>query len=265
MRIPRHRRRRPRRRAVRTEGTVAEERRDPPPPHPAMRASPASGRRPLQHLWYAHSTADPPFPLNLLHRRRRPFLPSRGRAMVAGSGSKKMARTTRRRPNPTALLMDDLLVKILAHVPYRSLCRFRLVCTRWRALIDHPDHRARLPQTLVGVEAPPFMHASFSFLPDRERERLQLVDCCNGLLLCRSYSFADDKEFDYLVLNPATEKWWSNKVQTVRFGFNPSNFDDEDDDENDDGDNYVLGVKIFSSATGLWIHKQMGWQGRTQY
>nr|CAB3465971.1 unnamed protein product [Digitaria exilis] len=59
----------------------------------------------------------------------------------------------------------------------------------------------------VSGTKPPFMHASFSFLPDRERERLQLVDCCNGLLLCRSYSFADDKEFDYLVLNPATEKW----------------------------------------------------------
>ncbi|KAF8646324.1 hypothetical protein HU200_065900 [Digitaria exilis] len=179
--------------------------------------------------------------------------------MVAGSGSKKMAWTTRRRPNPTALLTDDLLVEILAHMPYRSLCRFRLVCTRWRALIDHPDHRARLPQTLVGVEA------VWLWLRQRVRDRATIHA---RLLLAptRPYSFANDKEFDYLVLNPATEKWvmvpvtrrWSNKVQT-------SNFDDEDDDENDDGDNYALAVKIYSSTTGLWIHKQRGWQGRTLY
>jgi hypothetical protein len=57
------------------------------------------------------------------------------------------------------------------------------------------------------------------------------VDCCNGLVLCRSYRFAaDDREFHYLVLNPTTEMWvavpvtrrWSNKVQTARLGFDPA-------------------------------------------
>ncbi|KAF8646323.1 hypothetical protein HU200_065899 [Digitaria exilis] len=221
--------------------------------------------------------------------------------MAGGSGAKKRAR---RRPNPAALLTDDLLVEILTRVPYRSLCRFRCVSTRWRALIAHPDHRARLPQTLTGflygtgcarygfanvsaagldygfanvsgTEAP-FIDAAFSFLPDREREHIMLVDCCNGLLLCRSYRFAEVGEFDYLVLNPATEKWvavpgtrrWWNKVQTVRLGFDPavsphfyvfefqSSFDDDGDD---DDDTHVLGVKIYSSATGVWIHKQNKW------
>jgi hypothetical protein len=34
-------------------------------------------------------------------------------------------------------------------VPYRSLCRSRCVSKRWRALISHPDNRARLAQTLA--------------------------------------------------------------------------------------------------------------------
>nr|CAB3465970.1 unnamed protein product [Digitaria exilis] len=184
--------------------------------------------------------------------------------MAGGSGTKKRAR---RRPNPAALLTDNLLVEILARVPYS---------TRWRALIANPDHRARLPQTLTGFLygtgcarngfanvsgiAPPFIDASFSFLPDREREHLM--------------------GFDYLVLNPATEKWvavpvrrrWTNRVQTVRLGFDPavsphfyvfefqSNFDDNDDEYGDgEGDGCVLGVKIYSSGTGAWIHKQSGW------
>jgi hypothetical protein len=78
--------------------------------------------------------------------------------------------------------------------------------------------------------APPLIHPSFSFLPDREREGLMLVDSCNGLILYRCYRFPDEDEFEYLVLNPATEKWvtvpvtrrGSNKVQTVHLGFDPA-------------------------------------------
>nr|CAB3465968.1 unnamed protein product [Digitaria exilis] len=64
--------------------------------------------------------------------------------MVGGSGSNKR-RTRRGRPNPTALLTDDLLVEIFARAPYRSLCHFRCVCKHWSALIAHPDHRAHRP------------------------------------------------------------------------------------------------------------------------
>ncbi|CAN6342985.1 unnamed protein product [Urochloa humidicola] len=160
------------------------------------------------------------------------------------------------RPDPTALLTDDLLVEILSRVTYRDICRFHCVSKRWSALISDTDNRTRLPQTLTGIfypmpsadddgspaltpddvgspswtshgygfvnvsgTCPPFINPS-SFLPDREGERLELVDCCNGLILCRSYKFAEHSEFDYLVINPATEKWaavpitrrWSNKV-----------------------------------------------------
>ncbi|CAL4899154.1 unnamed protein product [Urochloa decumbens] len=232
--------------------------------------------------------------------------------MAGGSGSKKRkARRTRTPgPDPTALLTDDLLVEILARVPYRSLRRCLCVCQRWRALISHPDNTARLPQTLAGVfyplpfdptgggslastpprygfvsmsgTSPQFIDPSFSFLPDRERERLIPEDMCNGLLLCRSYKFTGRNEFNYLVLNPALEQWvtvpvtrrWSNKVQTVRLGFDPVvsphfyvfefqlDEDDDVDDDDDDHDGHALGVKIYSSAIGVWIDKQSGWSMR---
>ncbi|CAN6338396.1 unnamed protein product [Urochloa humidicola] len=219
--------------------------------------------------------------------------------MAGGSRSKQRRR--RRKPNPAAQLTDDLLLEILARVPYRSLCRFRCVSTRWRALISDPDNRGKLPQTLAGFcySGPPAAAAggsqesaptrycftnvagascalTFSFLPDHEREGLVLMDGCNGLLLFQCYRFPDEDEFDYLVLNPVTEKWvavpitrrWSSKLQTVRLGFEPAvskhfhvfEFQvDLDDDDYDAGDGHVLGVKIYSSTTGSWSHKQSGW------
>ncbi|CAN6361029.1 unnamed protein product [Urochloa humidicola] len=216
--------------------------------------------------------------------------------MAGGSSATKMVRTE---PNPAAQLTDDLLLEILARVPYRSLCRFRCVSTRWSALISDPKNHGRLPQTLAGFfypvprdspaltshgydfcnvpgTGPSFTDLSFWFLPDREREGLVLEDCCNGLLLFRCYRFPDEDEFDYIVLNPATEKWvtvpvtrrWSSKLQMVRLGFNPAvaprfyvfEFQwDEDVNEYDAGDGRVLAVKIYSSATGAWSHKQSGW------
>ncbi|KAK3139845.1 hypothetical protein QOZ80_5AG0391450 [Eleusine coracana subsp. coracana] len=201
-------------------------------------------------------------------------------------------------------LTDDLLLEFFARVPYRSLRRFACVSRRWRDLITDPGNYRKLPQTLAGFfysdlgrtlpyvpsTGPLSLDPSLSFLPDPEREGLRLVDGCNGLLLCRCYRFADSKEFDYLVINLATEKWvavpisrrWSNKVQMARLGFEPAvsshfhvfefQFDwaepensDTEDDENsnsedeEDGDGHVLGVKIYSSETGLWSNEQSNW------
>ncbi|CAL5093467.1 unnamed protein product [Urochloa decumbens] len=127
--------------------------------------------------------------------------------MAGGPSSKKSSkkrRARRRRTwnrNPAAELPDDLLLEILARVPYSSLCRFRCVSKRWSALISDPKNRERLPQTLAGFfyrmpsggstphsygflnvsgTGAPFIEPSFSFLPDSEREGLELVDCCNG-------------------------------------------------------------------------------------
>ncbi|CAL5093468.1 unnamed protein product [Urochloa decumbens] len=210
--------------------------------------------------------------------------------MAGGSRSKKRRRSRKR--NPAEQLTDDLLVEILARVPYRSLCRFRCVSTRWRALISHPDNRARLPQSLAGffhieprpsgsparysftgvAEAggPPLIHPSLSFLPDHERE---LLGSCNGLLLCRCYRFPDKDEFDYLVVNPVTEESVAVPVSRPRpplvqmalLGFDPTFsshfhvFEFQMEAYDHDGFRYVPVVKIYSSATGVWSRKQTDW------
>uniref|UniRef100_A0A453SSG6 F-box domain-containing protein n=1 Tax=Aegilops tauschii subsp. strangulata TaxID=200361 RepID=A0A453SSG6_AEGTS len=112
------------------------------------------------------------------------------------------ARYTKQSGTATDRLTDDLLVEILSRVPAKSLFRFRCVSSHWLALIDHPYHRKRLPQTPAGffydnkytVEwflQPPLHFTSFpgkrcppidtscSFLPNHER--IHLLDCCNGL------------------------------------------------------------------------------------
>ncbi|XP_037410158.1 uncharacterized protein LOC119272914 [Triticum dicoccoides] len=123
----------------------------------------------------------------------------------------------------------------------------KCVSTRWRDLIAHPDHRKKLPRsTLAGffyktydmASRPHDLHgyrsvsgnwcpidASLSFLP--KCEEIDLLDCCNGLLLCRR-SKPYPEEPDYVVCNPATEKWvtfpaneWSSESY-ARLGFDPA-------------------------------------------
>ncbi|TVU50143.1 hypothetical protein EJB05_01500, partial [Eragrostis curvula] len=213
------------------------------------------------------------------------------------NGGRKRRRR-RKRPNPMDQLTDDLLVEILSRVPYRSVRRFTCVSKRWRDLIAHPDHRRKLPQTLAGFfyhfydsspscfvnvsgTGPPLVDASLAFLPDRERKGLNLSDSCNGLLLCHRFRIATDlDEFDYLVINPATGNWVTVPVprrrsDTVRarLGFDPAisshfhvfefqldwDWDSDGEDGHIDGDGHVLGVKIYSSETGLWSYKQSDW------
>ncbi|KAF0925925.1 hypothetical protein E2562_018727 [Oryza meyeriana var. granulata] len=194
--------------------------------------------------------------------------------------------------SPAEKLVDDLLVEILSRVPYKSLCRSKCVCGRWRRVISHPDHRQRLPRyhlhdTLAGFfhfesftnvtgEGRPLIDPSFPFLP--KCDHLELVDSCNGLLLCRCWR---QRRFGYLVVNPATEHWvalpdsgWSDKRQTARLGFDPvvssSHFhvfefvedgagDIDGNVDHEDYDGHAKGVEIYSSKTGVWSHNDNGW------
>ncbi|RLN30842.1 hypothetical protein C2845_PM05G16970 [Panicum miliaceum] len=185
--------------------------------------------------------------------------------MASGSSSKKRTRRRPdREPSPAAQLTDDLLVEILACVPHRSLCRFRCVSARWRALISHPDHRARLPQTLAGFfrfeptpggsahPAPPrhcftdapgigtgpaLIDASFSFLPAGGRlRRPPPLPLPQVLLVCLGF-----------------EPAFSSHFHVFEFQL------EEVEDDDDAGDGCVLVVKIYSSATGVWSYKQSGW------
>ncbi|KAE8781349.1 hypothetical protein D1007_45388 [Hordeum vulgare] len=192
------------------------------------------------------------------------------------------------RLNPADKLTEDLLVEILSRVPYKSLCRFKCVSKRWRGIISHPDHRKALPQyhlhdlagflyssdvdkagwfgrpvsahnfTGVSVGTRPPVRPSLPFLPDCEQ--FHLLDSCNGLLLCRRFQAFGSEAFDYVVCNPATEKWvalpgFFTKMQTARLGFDPavsSHFHVFRFVE----DGYVKGVEIYSSKTGAWSHNE---------
>ncbi|XP_039834698.1 putative F-box protein At1g47300 [Panicum virgatum] len=105
-----------------------------------------------------------------------------------------------------AYLPDDLVVDILARLPAKSLCRFKCVSRRWRALIS--DKFSSAAQTLSGFfvsRAPawrftvlpssvtppgggtgglPPVDASLSFLPPSCVEgEIKMLDSCNWLLL----------------------------------------------------------------------------------
>ncbi|KAL6657791.1 hypothetical protein ACP70R_005571 [Stipagrostis hirtigluma subsp. patula] len=132
--------------------------------------------------------------------------------------------------NPAASLTDDLLLEILARVPYRSLCRFQCVSRSWLALCSGSDLRKKLPRTLSGFfhhskSRPPnnryrysirltnvdggglpVVDPSLSFLPTYAE--VHLVDCCNGLLLFRcAKGTALRHIFVYAVCNPTTQNW----------------------------------------------------------
>ncbi|KAE8798773.1 hypothetical protein D1007_25959 [Hordeum vulgare] len=190
--------------------------------------------------------------------------------------------------DPTIKLPDDLLVEIFSRVPYKSACCCKCVSTRWRDLISHPDHRDKLPRsTLAGFfhrtyglrSNPPFPHAyrsvsgnwcpldaSLSFLP--ESEELRILDCRNGLLLCRRR--IDPATLEYLVCNPATRKWvtvpateWSWLVNDTRLGFDPdvsSHFylfelvPAVPLDLNNQYDYRIQEVEVYCSKAGGWTH-----------
>uniref|UniRef100_A0A0D9WDE1 F-box domain-containing protein n=1 Tax=Leersia perrieri TaxID=77586 RepID=A0A0D9WDE1_9ORYZ len=194
---------------------------------------------------------------------------------------------------PVEKLTDDLLVEILSRIPYKELCRFRCVSRRWLRVISHPDNRRRLPQyhlhdgiagffhyrsfiNVTGEGHPLFFDPLLPFLP--RCDNLGFVETCNGLLLCRCWGISDRQRIDYIVL-----KHWvvlpysgqSDKLHNARLGFDPVvssshfhvfEFDGDqvgDDDENvNDGDfddGPVKGVNIYSSKTGVWTHRDHGW------
>jgi len=128
-------------------------------------------------------------------------------------------------------LTDDLIVEILSRLPAKSICRFKCVSRHWYGLITHPERRKKIPQTLSG-----FFHPSYrlkldnedlkvlpGFVGIMESEELPFLDsslpfvtgyrsiipkvCSNGLLFCLCWKVAPRDEADFVVCNPATEKW----------------------------------------------------------
>ncbi|CAM0884623.1 unnamed protein product [Alopecurus aequalis] len=168
---------------------------------------------------------------------------------MAPSSKKKHKKKGVKGSDPMSKLTDDILADIISRVPYKSTCCCKCVSTRWRDLISHPDHRKKMPQSIAGFlyegynmdpvpkparfftnvsrEGYHLIDPSLSFLP--KYQSLDILDCCNGLLLCRCWKTTDPETMDYVVCNPATEKWvvvpatdWSSKVNVARLGFDPA-------------------------------------------
>ncbi|KAG2657843.1 hypothetical protein PVAP13_1KG156200 [Panicum virgatum] len=125
---------------------------------------------------------------------------------------------------------------------------------------------ARHFTNVLRVEGPS-ISPSLPFLPLRYRVCLHILDCCNGLLLGRIPNYTVPATFEYLVCNPATEKWlvlpgstWSADLPIARLGLEPavsSHFHVFEFEEHEDG--YVKGVQIYSSKTRAWSQKDSGW------
>uniref|UniRef100_A0A0E0I1N7 F-box protein At3g26010-like beta-propeller domain-containing protein n=1 Tax=Oryza nivara TaxID=4536 RepID=A0A0E0I1N7_ORYNI len=130
-----------------------------------------------------------------------------------------------------------------------------------------PPHPLRVPvQVREQVLAQTLVCPTFSFLP--QCHDVVILDCCNGLLLCRCYVSRGTSQFHYAVCNPATKEWvmlrdanWAvDERRTARLCFDPaisSHFHVLEYVE--DEDSYVTGVEIYSSETGLWTLHENGW------
>jgi F-box interacting protein len=212
--------------------------------------------------------------------------------MAPGSSKKKGVEVS-----PVDKITKDILADIISRVPYKSTCCCKCVSTRWRNLFSHPDHRKKLPQPLAGFfyegynrdrfpktaryftnvsgEGDPLIDPSLSFLP--KYESLHILDCCNGLLLCRCRKPTEPRTMDYVVCNPATKKWvvvpasdWSSKVEVARLGFEPAvsshfhvfEFIDEvawgmAESERIYYDGTIKAVATYSSKAGVWRHQMV--------
>ncbi|XP_047060529.1 putative F-box protein At3g22650 [Lolium rigidum] len=210
-------------------------------------------------------------------------------------GSKKKKKGVK--GSPVDKLTDDILADIISRVPYKSSRCCKCVSTRWRDLFSHPDHRKKMPQSIAGFfyedcnedrfpeKARYFINVtgkgyrlidpSLSFLP--KCERLDIMDCCNGLLLCRCWKDTDPETVDYVVCNPATMKWvvvpateWSSKVNVARLGFDSAvsahyhvfEFISQevwglDESELSYYGGRIEAVATYSSKAGVWTHKMV--------
>uniref|UniRef100_A0A453GGI6 F-box domain-containing protein n=3 Tax=Aegilops tauschii subsp. strangulata TaxID=200361 RepID=A0A453GGI6_AEGTS len=215
-------------------------------------------------------------------------------AMARDSKKKKKKRL---KGSPVSKLTDDILADIISRVPYKSTCCCQCVSTRWRDLISHREHQKKMPQSIAGFfhegsnafrsprnaryftnlsrQRYPLVDPSLSFLPDCER--LDILDGCNGLLLCHCWMAVDPMAFYYYVVcNPTTGKWvavpatdGSSMVSVARLVFDPAvsshfqvfEFIDEqsrgiaEDELDADCCGRIEALAIYSSKTGAWKYQ----------
>ncbi|KAJ0982142.1 hypothetical protein J5N97_010397 [Dioscorea zingiberensis] len=131
-----------------------------------------------------------------------------------------------KKPHAANNLANDLLISILTRLPPKSLCRFLCVSKSWHRLISDTYFQAQLPPSMAGLfyhfkDQDPshcwrinkeyistlsyhsgFIDTTLSFLP--YTGKIQILDSCNGLLLCRLWGSPSSNVF---ICNPAAQSW----------------------------------------------------------
>ncbi|XBI68000.1 hypothetical protein VPH35_047263 [Triticum aestivum] len=169
---------------------------------------------------------------------------------------------------PTIKLPEDLLVEVISRVPYKSTCCCKCVSTRWRDLISYPDHRKIFPRsTLAASSTQPSPRTTIQIFLMVTKASLE-----TGALMTppSPRKSTDPETLDYVVCNPATEKWvtvpaieWSWLERSACLGFDPAvsshfyvfqlvpalawNPDKRDDYS-------IEAVGIYSTKVGVWTH-----------
>ncbi|CAK7357245.1 unnamed protein product [Dovyalis caffra] len=140
---------------------------------------------------------------------------------------------------------EDLLAEILLRLPIKSLLKFKCVSKNWLSLISNPrfSHRRNDNSPCCGLflvecgspyaeyqfvaldsshSKAPFKHLTFVNDPSE----IELIQSCNGLLLCRSFR-PSGPDRTYYVYNPTTKQYTIlprlRRVLGAALAFDPSN------------------------------------------
>ncbi|KAM0884362.1 hypothetical protein ACQ4PT_031038 [Festuca glaucescens] len=187
--------------------------------------------------------------------------------------------------SPVSELSDDLLIEIISRVPFKSTRCCKCVCRRWRDLVSDPDNHKKLPRSILAGffyknfstgracrcyhslagSWGPRIDPSLSFLPTSIYTGVEVLDCCNGLLLCRPWN----QIWNYVVCNPAAETWvtmhseWTDGVSEARLGFDPavsSHFHVFEFAHplywKMNMGRHIESVRIYSAETGVWTRRR---------
>ncbi|XBJ20550.1 hypothetical protein VPH35_011361 [Triticum aestivum] len=184
-----------------------------------------------------------------------------------------------------ASLTDDLVVEVLSRAPFKSFCRFKCVCKAWLAFSSDPHYQQKLVKVPTGLLHQPHWISDFQLvsLSGKDEEidaaltfaphykHLELVDCCNGLILCRYTSNYTSLEMGhFIVCNPATRAWRAVRAPESHphpldsdgshcrtfLAFDPSwsaQFYIINIQENANGSPVSLKLEVFSSELSTWF------------
>ncbi|XBJ14003.1 hypothetical protein VPH35_006107 [Triticum aestivum] len=166
--------------------------------------------------------------------------------VVASVASEKKKQRRDCELRPAASLPDDIIIEILSLVRYKSLSRFKCVSKQWLDLCSGLDTHKTFHDLSGG--GPRLVDPDLSFLRG-SYESLEVTQCCSSLLLCMCWknSYSPWGECDYVVCNPATEKW------TLFVVVAPLT----------DIYELIRKVAIYSSGTERWTYVESGWASDT--